>query len=437
MKIYIDVTETDVNKLKTGIQRVVREVVRCAENVGVRQGVEVVPVVAHRSRFYYLENRDEFLSPPPSSVGVQGATPSKVYFAIRLLKRLLRGFPGLYRLGAEVLYQVRRFRDIQKWRKRQKIEIETGDILLLLDSYWGRGGAGAILAAAKAKRQGCRVVAAVYDLIPVTHSQYYDVPLVVDFKRALNAVARVVDGFVCISNAVSTELRRYLGEGVPPTKIDYFHLGADFYGSDLGIEVSATNWPTGLWEDRNPVFIMVGTIEPRKGHAFVLDAFESAWRGGYAGKLLIVGKVGWKTEALIERLENSPEFGRRLFVLNHADDVTLGEIYRRGHACIIASYVEGFGLPLVEALQRGKPVMASDIPVFREIAGDFAIYFSHERPTSVMDAIHTLDGRYQLEAEKLKNFRWLSWEESTEQLLTKVVKMAGVNNAVPTANPVN
>lgn len=429
MKIYIDVTETYVNKLGTGIQRVVREVARHAVHVGARRGVEVIPVVAYGPGYFQLSDGKGLLSPRPSAPGAQGVLFRLEQRVIRTVKWLLRGVPSLYRLGSAVLYRVKRMRDVPEFAGLQRVRAESGEIVLLLDSYWGRGGERSLAAAAKAKYKGATVVAVVYDLIPITHPQYYDAPLVNDFTRALHTVCGVVAGIVGISKAVVDELERRIDGERIPERLDYFHLGADFHGAGSVATQPVLPWPTGLWLDGVPVFIMVGTIEPRKGHAFVLDAFETAWRKGYAGKLLIVGRVGWKTDELVKRIKSSSEFGGRLFMLNEADDQMLGEAYRRAHACIIASYVEGFGLPLVEALQRGIPVLASDIPVFREIAGEHAIYFSHKTPDTLVQAINTLEGGYSAQVEKLKKFRWLTWEESTEQLLTKVVQMAASINS--------
>ena len=123
------------------------------------------------------------------------------------------------------------------------------------------------------------------------------------------------------------------------------------------------------------IFLMVGTIEPRKGHALVLDTFEQLWAQGSNDKLCIVGKPGWNMDTFMLRLRTHPEAGNRLLLLDHASDAVLQEAYRRSDALIQASAGEGFGLPLIEAGQHGKPVLCSDIPVFHEVGGDHALYF--------------------------------------------------------------
>lgn len=123
------------------------------------------------------------------------------------------------------------------------------------------------------------------------------------------------------------------------------------------------------------IFLMVGTIEPRKDHSLVLDTFEQLWTQGSGDKLCIIGKPGWNTEAFMLRLRTHPESGTRLLLLDHATDEILQEAYQRSDALIQASAGEGFGLPLIEAGQHGKPILCSDIPVFHEVGGSHALYF--------------------------------------------------------------
>ena len=121
---------------------------------------------------------------------------------------------------------------------------------------------------------------------------------------------------------------------------------------------------------------MVGTIEPRKGHAQVLDAFELLWRTNAERTLIVAGKQGWHVESFIERLKSHPEAGRRLIWLPDTSDSQLAQLYADLDGLIMASEAEGFGLPLVEAAHYGMPLFVRDLPVFREVAGDHAVYFT-------------------------------------------------------------
>jgi glycosyltransferase involved in cell wall biosynthesis len=163
------------------------------------------------------------------------------------------------------------------------------------------------------------------------------------------------------------------------------HHGADIGASQpsSGLPPDADGVLAGI--DAAPTFAMVGTIEPRKGHAQALDAFEQLWAQGLDVRLAIVGAEGWKglpdgqrrtIPALMTRLRRHPELGRRLFVLHGASDEYLDRIYAASTCLLVASEGEGFGLPLIEAARHGIPLLVRDLPVFREVAGEHAVYFS-------------------------------------------------------------
>jgi len=171
---------------------------------------------------------------------------------------------------------------------------------------------------------------------------------------------------------------------------------------------------------------MVGTIEPRKGYLQAIDAFSQLWAEGVEANLVIVGKEGWKglpemarrdIPATIERLRSHSELDRRLYFLEGISDEYLEKVYGASTCLIAASYGEGFGLPLVEAAQHELPIIARDIPVFREVAGEHAFYFeglnANDLAASVREwlALHA-EGRHPISA----GMSWLSWKDSAAQL---------------------
>jgi glycosyltransferase involved in cell wall biosynthesis len=164
-------------------------------------------------------------------------------------------------------------------------------------------------------------------------------------------------------------------------------------------------------------FLMVGTLEPRKGHTQVLDAFELMWEQGENVILVIVGKQGWMVERLTKRLKGHSELHKRLFWFQGISDEYLEMIYRASTCLIAASEGEGFGLPLIEAAQNGLSIIARDISVFREVAGEHVSYFEGSEPEKLANHVREwlIDYNSGTKAHS-NNIPWLTWEESAENL---------------------
>ena len=231
---------------------------------------------------------------------------------------------------------------------------------------------------------------------------------------------------MCISDAVRQdvldEVCLRLGRSDAERKgYGFFHLG-----SELDLKDGRSSMPESLesvFAGPDPVCLMVSTIEPRKNHGYLMDAFESVWEQNGLAKLCIIGKPGWKCDELLARIRNHPENGRRLFLLESVDDDGLEYAYANAAVLVFPSMAEGFGLPLVEAMQRGLPVIASDIPVFRETGGDFVAYCDIGDPESLARMVLELERTGQVPvALDPEDWKWISWRESAEQLVEAVQK---------------
>ena len=322
------------------------------------------------------------------------------------------------------------------------IDVDEGDIFLGLDHF-----AHGVTEAARAglysemKRMGASVSFVVYDILPIKMPELFPPISTVIHNAWLEAVASVADQLICISQAVADDVAAWLKENchsrADSVEVSSWHLGADI-GSSA---------PTrGVPEDGSRIlktirshssFLMVGTIEPRKGYSQVVDAFERLWASGSEEILVIVGTEGWKDvprEAarslpqLLTRLRNHPELGNRLIWLEKVSDEFLEQIYAAVSALIAASEGEGFGLPLIEAAQHKVPIIVRDIPVFREVAGDHAFYFDGKTDTELAASIRSwIQLRKEDKHPKSDHMPWLSWAESADQLLNAILRP--VNNA--------
>ncbi|MBB3118066.1 glycosyltransferase [Pseudoduganella violacea] len=276
------------------------------------------------------------------------------------------------------------------------------------------------------RRRGVRVQFVVYDLLPLLRPDSFPYGTQKYYGDYLHTVAMVADGLVAISRAVADELEQWLAAQPnrrrAPLDLAWFHLGADLAASapsrGMPPEADAVLAATA----RAPTLLMVGTVEPRKGQAQALAACEQLWAQGVAVNLVIVGKNGWLMEQFAKRMDQHPEQGKRLFWLPGVSDEMLEQLYQRCAALLAASEGEGFGLPLIEAAQHGLPILARDIPVFREVAGAHASFFTAADAAELAAAVaHWLALHAAGQAPASANLPWLTWRASARQLLAATV----------------
>jgi FkbM family methyltransferase len=461
--IFIECTHTFHSELNTGIQRVVRNVLRNAEVVASGYGYAVVPVLIEGDRLLgadisvvlsnKLLNRAQAASLTVAPIARHEATIERLWRRMR--KALRPAWRGSLRVASGLLpfAPVRRFLyaptdqrglsrcillSLRALRLQRKPAISptsppfdldhrlscTADILLLLDSSWTVPLWPAVR---RFKRRGGRVVGVIYDIVPISHP-YTSMPNLVEaFTKWLHNHAQYTDSFIAISQSVARQLGDYLnsrgehGEPLTHAPISYFHLGSELdFAADMN---EVREHVGGIFARQEHLFLVVGSIEPRKNHMFVLDAFDRLWDAGVHASLVIIGRHGWKTEDFFDRVARHRELGQRLFFLRDATDSELDYAYRNSSALVIASTIEGFGLPIVEAFQRGLPVLCSDIPVFREIAEGRAVFFDLDDPSRLTSALLSYCHAYDpARRPTITPQSWLSWRESTEQLIAAVLR---------------
>ena len=271
---------------------------------------------------------------------------------------------------------------------------------------------------------GASVHYVIYDLIPLRYPEFCNPGIAIAFDQWLQSLARCADSLICISKTVARDLTDWLDHNAPDSKhplqpkIKYFHLGADFRHHVLPWREALAQQALLPDTSDGERFLMVGTIEPRKGHALVLDAFESLWAQGSNANLVIVGKQGWRVADLVDRIQAHPQLGKRLIWLSKLNDADLERVYNEVDCLIAASEVEGFGLPLIEAAQRKLPVIARYIPVFREIAGSAVHYFEGDTPNNLSAEILEWTRHYKAGTHpRSSDMRWQTWAESAACLL--------------------
>jgi glycosyltransferase involved in cell wall biosynthesis len=314
------------------------------------------------------------------------------------------------------------------------VDPENGDILLVLDISGDR-----LIQAErnglykKIRSIGVAVYSIVYDLLPIYMPDFFPLDASALHIQWLQSVANF-DGAFCISKSVADDLISWMESNhvsnclKRPFYIDWFHLGADFNSliHSSGLQNNAKIILSNL--NARPSFLMVGTVEPRKGYLQVIEAFSLLWSEAFDINLVIVGSQGWQhlpdslrrdIPQTVKILRNHSEKNQRLFWLEGVSDEYLEMIYSASTCLIAASYGEGFGLPLIEAGRRKLPIIARDIRIFREVLSDHAFYFSDERSPDVLaDCIRTwLNLHYEGKDPKSDGMHWQTWNQSVQQLL--------------------
>ncbi|MEL6474418.1 MAG: glycosyltransferase family 1 protein [Pseudomonadota bacterium] len=267
----------------------------------------------------------------------------------------------------------------------------------------------------QARLRGAQVTSCVYDTVPLKNSAFCARGMSDVFTNWFMRMTSYSTGLICISKAVADEVVEFLHAIDFPRAINvgYWQLGADF-SAPVPVQDPAPKIAKAQ-------FLMVGTLEPRKGHRLGLEAFEQLWARGVDAELVIAGRYGWSANDLIARMRAHPEYGRRLKWFSDASDEQLSRLYAECDCLIAASYAEGFGLPIVEAGHMGKPVIASDIPVFREVSAGAsgASFFTLGDAGDLADAVERFMQSMDKPAkpESAAPTDWPSWAESAAQLV--------------------
>ncbi|MES2901291.1 MAG: glycosyltransferase [Pseudomonadota bacterium] len=379
-QLFVDVSAVVTTDLKTGIQRVVRSVLLA------------------------------MLRNPPPGYRIEPVFSTGSNRSYHYARQFSLGFIGETGLALE----------------DAPIDMRPGDTFLGLDLFTNGTSQNEQLLQSM-RDHGVNIYFVVYDILPMLRPDVFPYGTEQYFGDFLRTVSKVADGVVCISRAVADELSDWIGrEGIQraaPLQIGWFHLGADIDASapSYGLPDNAATVMAAV--AARPSFLIVGTVEPRKGHAQALAAIELLWSQGVDINFVVVGKQGWMVDKIVERMASHPEREQRLFWLPGVSDEMLQQLYAKCSALLAPSEGEGFGLPLIEAAQHGIAIIARKIPVFQEVAGEHALYFDGLAPDDLARAIQAFLALHQQgQAPASAGMPWLTWSASAQQLLNAVDK---------------
>ena len=438
VRIYIECTHTFFNGGNSGIQRVVRNLANKGRDLSTKSMI-ISPIVWTGMGFCQ----------PRARVGI------KPYFLYRIKNKIRsvfqlspEGNPGFAKRSLRFLAQLflpSRLRDgIRHFAKEipylllglgalpsqflfgRFISFQKRDIVVLVDSTWRTEAMLDALFAAQVEK---RIILGVmlHDLFPLLLPDTCQEITAKGFKSWFAQTIPKADFFVTNSESTRHSLLNYLAEHetlrTEPCISGSFRLGAELDNVE-GTSPSDPLQP--LWDTPGKAILCVGTIEPRKNHKYLLDTYDIMRNRGENVSLIIVGRVGWKSAATVERIRSHVDFGSRLLHLNNASDHDLAHAIERADCLVCPSYAEGFGLPVVEGMMRGLKVFASDIEVFREIGESQCLYFSLDKPDALAnmltDWFEIIPKSYKL--KDLPAFTWPDWKESTQEFVDLTLELA-------------
>lgn len=273
----------------------------------------------------------------------------------------------------------------------------------------------------------------IHDILPVTKNHFFPPGSNENFSAWLNVIIEYSDKIICVTDAVVNEVEKYIEANNlhnPRLQMEYSHHGADISSTIPSGGINSHDLDKVNLIKQNLSFLMVGTLEPRKGHLQAIAAFDELWASGNESHLVIVGKEGWKglpddarrtIPDIVYTIKNHPLLNKKLFWFDNASDELLSELYRNADCLLYPSEDEGFGLPLIEASQHNKPLISRDIPVLREVAGNGAYYFKSNRPEALAHAIEEWIELFRNNAHPdSANISWLTWAQSAKNLVKKL-----------------
>ncbi len=370
-QIFVDISEIIVRDARTGIQRVTRNVLRewlrC--NISTHS---IRPVYAKSNRVYYYAN--EYLE---SEFGIShGADHPCLFF--------------------------------------------KGDIFFGLD-FQPRTIPKQSHFFARLRAKGVRIGFLIHDILPITLPQYFNKSFSDVIPNWLRFVSSNSDFIIHDSKATAQSVRDWISENIVADRtpvLHWAHIAADILTDATASHVGDNIAPDMLKKIlNNKYFLMVGTLEPRKGHTPIIEAFSILWESGFDGALVIVGKKGWQCDDLVNLITSHPEYNKKLFWLSGISDLALIDIYKGASCLIAASYGEGFGLNIIEAASFGIPVLARDIPVFREVAQNYAEYFDSDCKKEIASKLTDFWSTGRSRNCTADGYSVLTWRESATWML--------------------
>lgn len=273
-------------------------------------------------------------------------------------------------------------------------------------------------------------VMTLYDLTFLKYPQYVD-RVVAKYYQRVRQCLQWTDSIIAISESTKQDAIKYLD--ISPEKIFVTPLASRytkdyFKGCDIAILKTKVNYNFDI-----PYLLFVSTIEPRKNIITLVKAF-SYLKEKYKieHNLVLIGKKGWRYGAIFEAIANSV-YNKNIHHLDYLSDELLALFYQLAEVFVYPSHYEGFGLPVLEAMNLGTPVVCSNTSSLPEIVGNAGLQINPDNPLELAEAIEQVINNSQLQQDlRTKGYQQasnFSWEKTAKKTLQSYRTLLGLNRA--------
>jgi len=266
--------------------------------------------------------------------------------------------------------------------------------------------------------QKIRNIISIYDLSCIRYPEYVD-SVVQRYTKRLTKCLKWTDAIITISESSKQDIVNYLS--FPAEKIFVTPLASRYnheFLSKLNLDQEIQNYNFNF---SKPYILFVSTIEPRKNIQSIIKAFNWLKQNQKIDhQLVLIGKKGWKYTPIFEEIQKSP-WQNEIHHLNYLSDELVALFYSKADVFVYPSHYEGFGLPVLEAMTLGAPVVASKTSSIPEVAGDAAILIDPDDFMQIAEALLKVISDRQFRQDLINKGKarasLFSWENTAKQTL--------------------
>lgn len=419
MRIFLDCTHTAIHSYKnTGIHRVVRELASELVKIATKHSdLDVIPVMFDGYSIRRILNFSEHIS--------HQSLEKKQSFDFILKTKIKRKIINLiHKLRNKVINYILSVRLIDRDIEFETIEFSANDIYIIADANWDLPKSYYHFLQRLKDRQ---VIIGIicYDLIPIKFPEHCSKKFHSQFLGFYNTYSTLFDKVLCISKNSADDYLEAQNKGIiirnANLLVSNFRLGCNFENKNIVNDENSSFNCEQLKILQKRYVLVVGSLTPHKNIKAIVEAFDLLLKEKQENIYLVfAGNKGWdlETDRLIEA---HAMYGKTIYILGSVTDTQLNILYDNCYCLVQASFYEGFGLPVVEALQHGKPVIASTGGSLPEVGGEFCMYFNPTQPIELYESLKKIlasDIEYNHLVKRIRNeYQPFSWEDSAKQFL--------------------